>query len=1340
MNTMHNRPLHSPFQSRTAALLIAACAALFWNHVASATSIGLKLGQTSGSDRQNVGGTNTVCVQPDQSAGAPGYAQINWNILGQKGNNGTNSFGTNAYALFDSGGNNTRVSIQWDAAAVYTLQGGSGPTAQGTPDKNLMNPYVRSTSQTPNVPLTNSLPTGIFGQSSANKPLVYVYGLKPWLEAQGATQYDVVIYTDNDVNTGRTAEFWLANASGPTNNIIFGGDITTHVFVRDYSTFTTTPVYQQVPLSSQNGQVAGSGNYAVFTGVSADSFLLRTEEYFERATISAVQIVARATPVGATIDPLPTSQTYAGKTAQFNANVGGVLPFGCQWQKNGTNLSNGGNVSGATSATLKLTGVGAGDAGSYSLVVSNAGGWATSSVAPLVVTAPEGNSYAERVATNNAAAYWRFNEIGDASTNNSPACDLVGGFNAIYGSLALNGYNGVAGPQPPDFPGFESPNWGLQTANSTATSLPYPSAYIRWAMAPALNLNTNTVTLCAWVYPASAVQSANSGLIYARGSGRDVSGLSYGANNNLRYEWNSETNTYNWISGLVVPSNIWSLVACVITPSNAALYVMNANGTQIATNPVAHTNALLAGRTMIGDDANSSSVPQNRGFNGVIDEAAVFARSLSAYDIQGLYKKALGLNVVPTQIGTQPQPLSLIQGRTARFSVGASGDGAVSYQWRKNGGNLSNGGTISGATSANLTISPVAASDPGTYDVVVTAGGGPLTSSPASLEVIVPVAGSYVAAANTANPAVYYRFSELTDTASGTATAYDIIGGNNGTFGNSVLNGYYGIPGPKPTDGFVAFESTNTAIQPTASVPNAYVTVPPLGFTTNKLTITAWIYPFYSPTVRAGIVMARAGQPATGLTFLDSAPGTLSYQWNQEAATFNWNSGLVVPNNQWSFVAMVVTPTDATLYLINANGAQTAVNPVSHGLRTFTDTIRIGGDPSSDSRNFDGYVDEVAIFSRSLAGPEISDLYTAGAQTLPVTITGQPQAKNLIAGHPASFSVTAMGNSPLSYQWRKDGGNLSNGGLISGATSATLGISAVSVPDAGGYDVVVTGWSGSVTSSPAALTVAESYGAGPILVDFGPNDGSSGFITVSPDYLGQYWNNMVGGGGGNGVPTGTSLANLVTVSNYITYVGLTVGSGFAGNGGSSAPGLLEPSFALLGNLAVTNATLDYFFAAATTGTMSLSNLNTNSLYAFRIFGSRNVASTRVTRYTVTGRNGAFITDLQTSGASMGEGGYDGNNNTIAAISGVSPDATGRIQVAVSPQAGGYGYINTMEITESPAVVLTIEKSGGSVVLSWPAGTLLEASAINGTWTTNNATSPFTNTPSGQQKLYRVIVR
>ena len=115
MNTIHNRPLHSPFQSRTAALLIAACAALFWNQVASATSIGLKLGQTSGSDRQNVGGTNTVCVQPDQSAGAPGYAQINWNILGQKGNNGTNSFGTNAYALFDSGGNNTRVSIQWDA-------------------------------------------------------------------------------------------------------------------------------------------------------------------------------------------------------------------------------------------------------------------------------------------------------------------------------------------------------------------------------------------------------------------------------------------------------------------------------------------------------------------------------------------------------------------------------------------------------------------------------------------------------------------------------------------------------------------------------------------------------------------------------------------------------------------------------------------------------------------------------------------------------------------------------------------------------------------------------------------------------------------------------------------------------------------------------------------------------------------------------------------------------------------------------------------------------------------------------------------------------------------------
>jgi hypothetical protein len=70
------------------------------------------------------------------------------------------------------------------------------------------------------------------------------------------------------------------------------------------------------------------------------------------------------------------------------------------------------------------------------------------------------------------------------------------------------------------------------------------------------------------------------------------------------------------------------------------------------------------------------------------------------------------------------------------------------------------------------------------------------------------------------------------------------------------------------------------------------------------------------------------------------------------------------------------------------------------------------------------------------------------------------------AGQAASFTVTATGTAPLSYQWRKDGVAITN------ATNATLTLAAAAVSDAGIYSVVVTNSAGSVTSSGAALTVS----------------------------------------------------------------------------------------------------------------------------------------------------------------------------------------------------------------------------------------------------------------------------
>ena len=72
---------------------------------------------------------------------------------------------------------------------------------------------------------------------------------------------------------------------------------------------------------------------------------------------------------------------------------------------------------------------------------------------------------------------------------------------------------------------------------------------------------------------------------------------------------------------------------------------------------------------------------------------------------------------------------------------------------------------------------------------------------------------------------------------------------------------------------------------------------------------------------------------------------------------------------------------------------------------------------------------------------------------------------NIVPGSDVSFSVTATGTAPLSYQWQKDGVDLP------GATTAQLTITGVMESDEGGYRCVVTNIAGMDTSNTATLTV-----------------------------------------------------------------------------------------------------------------------------------------------------------------------------------------------------------------------------------------------------------------------------
>ncbi len=100
-------------------------------------------------------------------------------------------------------------------------------------------------------------------------------------------------------------------------------------------------------------------------------------------------------------------------------------------------------------------------------------------------------------------------------------------------------------------------------------------------------------------------------------------------------------------------------------------------------------------------------------------------------------------------------------------------------------------------------------------------------------------------------------------------------------------------------------------------------------------------------------------------------------------------------------------------------------------------------------------------------------VYRFSQTNVPPTFIVQPQSRTNNAGTTATFSVTADGTGPLSYQWNKNGSNLSDGGNISGSASPVLTLSGVAQTDVASYAVVVTGF-GSVTSAPPAILTVVS--------------------------------------------------------------------------------------------------------------------------------------------------------------------------------------------------------------------------------------------------------------------------
>lgn len=182
--------------------------------------------------------------------------------------------------------------------------------------------------------------------------------------------------------------------------------------------------------------------------------------------------------------------------------------------------------------------------------------------------------------------------------------------------------------------------------------------------------------------------------------------------------------------------------------------------------------------------------------------------------------------------------------------------------------------------------------------------------------------------------------------------------------------------------------------------------------------------------------------------------------------------------------------------------------------------------------------------------PAANSNATALTVNTPITITTQPNATtNICATGSTSFTVVAAGTSPT-YQWQMstDGGanwtNVTNGGIYSGATTATLTLTAIPASVNGTiYRAVVTGAApcGSVNSANAALNVTPQpvITANPTAILAGQTTTLTVNVTPAPGLTFAWYLNgvLVPNATGNSI-----IANVNTLGNYRVVVTSATGS------------------------------------------------------------------------------------------------------------------------------------------------------------------------------------------------------
>lgn len=365
-----------------------------------------------------------------------------------------------------------------------------------------------------------------------------------------------------------------------------------------------------------------------------------------------------------------------------------------------------------------------------------------------------------------------------------------------------------------------------------------------------------------------------------------------------------------------------------------------------------------------------------------------------------------------------------------------------------------------------------------------------------------------------------------------------------------------------------------------------------------------------------------------------------------------------------------------------------------------------------------GSISEFRIYSGELTPQQVAINHLAGPGVLDTNGPGALQSITLNAGPTMALGISKKASLLATYT-RLTNFDLTANSIfpVAGLTISSSATNVISV-DANNVLTALTNGTSTITATYQGLTSQQTVSV--VLPPFKfkwsapvPFNGLTAdqILTGVPGLL-------VGGAVFGTTPQTVTLGNGQVI-NFTTD-----GSVATATGNGTATGAYLGSTNTTGNAAF-DATLDEFSWDGGPKTISVQNLTPGHYYSVQLFGldDRGGTSGRLANY----QDPNYAPDVSATFA-MGDDVY-----VVGSF--WASNATETIQMNLP--TSNSGNINALVLREVPN--LSIQLSGAHLQLSWPTGTLLEATSLFGPWTTNGSASPYLTTPTAPQKFYRVQV-